>query len=193
VTKFTLKTYPIKKFWTGVRIFNCTRAEYHAGLQQFVENQNEFPKVATLMPFGTQVLATPHKATTKSLFAYPGGLNSSSEGLVEAFQTDSMAQVEYVMKALKGYSYLNQNLIPAEVHDILQSQGHLEADVPGYRVMLMIYDGETVPKGAWGKKFEAMPAIGTFGGAVEYSSIVRPPPSELQNKTLILRWLDWCL
>jgi hypothetical protein len=176
VTKFTLKTYPIKKFWTGMRIMRCTREEYHEGLQDFVIGQNEFPKVATLMTLGSQVMAWPgkNKVRTKSLFNYPGGLNTSSRSYEEDFKDNVPAQIDYLMKALGGASYVNMDLVPAEVQTKLNLQETAAAGAPGYYAMAMIYDGEVVPKGAWGKKFESIPAIGTYGAPVEYAQLVSP-------------------
>jgi hypothetical protein len=143
-------------------------------MQDFVMGQNDFPKVATLMPLGSQAIAMPGKGTvsTKSLFNYPGGLNTSTQSYEEDFKDNAPAQIDYLIKALSGASYVNMDLVPAEVQTKLNLKVNAPAGTPGYYAMFMMYDGEVVPKGAWGKKFESMPAIGTWGAPVEYAQLV---------------------
>jgi hypothetical protein len=193
VTKFTLKTVPIGKLWTGIRIYNATREQFNAGVQEYISNMINYPKAATLTTFGNPVASlgsigaffsgtAPSLGGLSSLF---GGAAPSTSALGSLFGTSpqkvgtrsraaditAVSHISDLMRALQGFKHLD--LDPA-MKAALQEQGAGAASASEYGsyFLPMIYDGPKPPEDAWGKKLNALPLRTELWTMMDYKDIV---------------------
>lgn len=193
MTKFSLKTVPIGKLWTGIRIYNATREQFNAGVQDYISNMINYPKAATLTTFGNPVAslgsfgslfsgASPSLGSLGSLFG--GGTPSPNafgslfgnptknvDSRSRAADITAVSHISQLMRALQGFKHFD--LDPA-MKAVLQEQGAGAATPNGYGsyFLPMIYDGQKPPEDAWGKKLNTLPLQTELWTMMDYKDIV---------------------
>lgn len=107
-----------------------------------------------------------------------GGMLSSFGGLFG--KRDFMGpkgQIRDALRALNGRGYFSQetiDLLESLDRGVVQNYSESQAKTKNF-AMPILYDGETLPAGVFGKKFEAMPVWKETHSVVDYKTMVHPP------------------
>ncbi|KAF2667433.1 FAD-binding domain-containing protein [Microthyrium microscopicum] len=177
VTKFALKTYPVSKYWVGLRTYNCTREQYLEALQDFMANLANHPKASTLLPGGSPGLG--NNALLGSIFKGLGSLSSLAETFgskpkdVPKVQRDStksqdMMAIESIMGTFFGTHLFDYEKAGAQNYMDRSAAN----STPSLFPVPLLYDGCKPPSDAFGKKFAQLPMISEVGSIVDYATTI---------------------
>jgi hypothetical protein len=161
-------------------MYNCTRLAFNDATQDFIANIVNFPKVATLMPLGdisagiTSSSASPKPSS--GLLGSLSSLGSSLGGLLGprdiASTMSAQDQIQTAFRAFYGYTHYDAETAQL-LEDIQVTNAQITDDnTVSMHAMPILYDGETMPAGAWGKKFNALPVYKEMSSVVEYKTLV---------------------
>lgn len=127
-------------------------------MQDFITNQNKFPKVATLVPLGN-----PEGGIGK------GGVLGALSGLLGGSRVAKISQMQGAMDAISGRSVfaLGSPELLQESTDSAKS-----AAARRYSMSMLYVDDKGPPEDAWGKKFNALPLLKKSGSVVMYHDAV---------------------